>query len=409
MDLSEEWDLIPRDHYLDKLWMSRDTRFVKVLTGIRRCGKSSIMKMFLRRLIDSGIGEDRILYIDFDVDPEDKPQDHTGLTRYVESRLEVGRGSYILLDEVQNVEGWDVSVSSFYAKGADVYITGSNSKLLSSEMSSKLSGRGIDIEILPLSFSEYVRFRGGDDTGRLFGEYVRYGGLPAIAMLLNANAKQLVGDAIDFAYQTVYIKDIVERHQIRDAAVLSNIIRFTMLNIGNRISTRNIAGYLTSKGQKISHVSVENYLGYLEEAHLVSRPGRIDAETKDILSTHDKLYATDLGMRNRLCSFKEEDIDGILENIVYNELRRRYDTVDICSMNDKEVDFIADANGTPSYFQVSTDISDKKTRERELRPLRAIGDNYPKYVITYDRFLLDDIDGIRIMTVMDWLLEDRRS
>ena len=409
MDLSEEWDLIPRDHYLDRLWMSRDTRFVKVLTGIRRCGKSSIMKMFLRRLIDSGIGEDRILYIDFDVDPEDKPQDHTELTRCVESRLEVGRGSYILLDEVQNVEGWDVSVSSFYAKGADVYITGSNARLLSSEMSSKLSGRGIDIEILPLSFSEYVRFRGGDDTERLFGEYVRYGGLPAIAMLLNANAKQLVGGAIECAYQTVYIKDIVERHQIRDAAVLSNIIRFTMLNIGNRISTRNIAGYLTSKGQKMSHVSVENYLGYMEEAHLVSRPGRIDAETKDILSTHDKLYATDLGMRNRLCSFKEEDIDGILENIVYNELRRRYDTVDICSMNDKEVDFIADANGTPSYFQVSTDISDKKTRERELKPLRAIGDNYPKYVITYDRFLLDDIDGIRIMTVTDWLLEDRRS
>ena len=409
MDLSEPWDLIPREHYLDKLWMSKDTRFVKVLTGIRRCGKSSILKMFLDRLIGSGIGKDRILYIDFDIDPEDKPADQQELTEFVESHLKVGRGSYILLDEVQNVDGWDVSVSSFYAKGADVYITGSNSKTLSSEMSSKLSGRGMDIKILPLSFSEYRMFRGGEDIDGLFNEYVRYGGLPAVAMLMNADAEPLVGAAIDFTYQTVYIKDIVERHEIRDAAVLSNIIRYVVLNIGNRISSRNISGYLTSRRQKISHVSVERYLGYMEEAHLVSRPGRIDAETKDTLTTNDKMYATDLGMRNRLCSFKEEDLDGILENIVYNELRRRYDTVDVCSMNGKEIDFVADANGSPSYYQVAVNISDKSTRERELRPLRMIGDNYPKYVITYDRFLMDDIDGIRVMTVVDWLLQTEKE
>jgi len=221
----------------------------------------------------------------------------------------------------------------------------------------------------------------------------------------NSDHLMLMRELIVNAYQSVYIKDVVERRQIHNPAVISNLLKFLMRNIGDRTSARNAAGYLTSKGQKVSNVTVEEYLAHLEEAYLVSRPRRMDVETRDYLRTSDKFYAIDLGIRNYLVSERSDDVDGILENVVYNELRYRFGKVSVGSAGSKEIDFIAECNGKPSYYQVSVSILDRSTREREISSLKAVKDNHPKTIITLERYPVSDIDGIRVIQVVDWLTE----
>ena len=401
--------MIGRDHYMDILRNGRDTPFIKILTGIRRCGKSTLLDMFCREILDSGVPEARVFRMDFDDDCADVPRDHRSLTDLVESSVEVESGTYIFLDEVQNVSEWERSVSSFYSKGADVYITGSNSQMLSSELSTKLSGRCIEIHVLPLVFSEYVRFRGPGDTDMLFEDYIRDGGLPAVALLEGTPSRTIIPQVIDGVYNTVFVKDVIGRHSVRNTRSIQNLFRFVMRNIGDRTSARNVANYLTSSGIKTNHVTIEEHIGFLEEAFLISRVRRYDSKTKDYLMTSDKFYATDLGIRNHLAGLRQtEDLDGIMENVVYQELRYRYGDVAVMSVDNLEVDFVSDPIHSPMYWQVCLNIGDAHTRERELRSLRAIPDNYPKTVITYDRFPMDDIEGIRIVQLKDWLLQGFR-
>ncbi len=402
-----DWPLYPRDHYLNQLRSVKDAPFIKIVTGLRRSGKSTIMDMFRNELEEVGVDRQDIFYLDLECDDEDMPGDHAALTKLVKGKIDIGRGKYLFFDEIQNVKGWESSIRSFYNSGADVYITGSNSKMLSSELATKLSGRSIEIRIAPLVFSEYREFRKdtGYDDGRLFGDFIRYGGLPAIALSLDRQPPRIVSEMIAGTYNTVYVKDVIERHQIRNPAGLSNLIKFLMRNIGDRTSSRKASNVITGSGIKLSHNAIEEYLEYVEEAFIALRARRMDLKSLEYLTTQDKFYAQDLGVRNHLSTFREDDIDGILENVVYNELIYRYGNACVCAVGRNEIDFMVNPLDHPSYYQVCTNISDKDTRERELRPLRAIHDNYPKTVITYDRYVLDDIDGIRIVSIIDWLKE----
>lgn len=400
-----DWPRMPREKYLSELRAGRDTEFIKVLTGIRRCGKSTILGMFMDELRASGVEDGNIVYIDFDEDPESLPRDGSELITYVRDRLEPGRGRYLFFDEIQNVEGWEEAVVSFYDRGADVYITGSNSQMLSSEIATRLSGRHLEIHVMPLVFSEYLEFRkdSGKTVDELFSDFMRDGGMPAVALSEDLPSRSLIPQILEGMYSTVYRKDIEERHSIRGSSMMSNLIRFMMRNISCRTSPRNIAGNLSSKRQRISAPTVQDYLDYITEAFLMTRSERMDSSTMDYLETSDKFYATDLGVRNIVSPMRDGDVSAMIENIVFNELRFRYGKVVTFDVDGKEIDFVADPMGSRSYYQVCMSIADDATRERELRPLRDVRDNYPKTVITLDRYPVDDIEGIRIVRLIDWL------
>ena len=399
---------IPREKYLTKLRAGKGIPFIKILTGIRRSGKSTLMKIFIDELISSGISKDEILFIDFDLDDDSLPKTHRELTDYVNSRYSDISGKLLFFDEIQNVDEWERSVGSFYNNGADIYLTGSNSNMLSSELSTRLSGRYLEIKVMPLMFSEYLIFRENTSNSidSMFRDYCIKGSLPAVAKMCGTTSEELIPDSISGTFNTVYNKDIIERHNIRNPATLSNVIKFLMRNVGDRTSAKNVAGYLTSIGQKMAKSTIEDYIQYIESAYLVSHPQRFDSETRELLGTSDKFYATDLGIKHHVSAYRPDDIDGILENVVYNELNYRYNDVAILSVGGYEVDFVCDFTQKPKYFQVCYSLNSESTLNREVRPLSLIEDNYPKTIITYERYPLDDIDGIRVVNVIDWLLEN---
>ena len=398
-------DVILREHYLEKLRGLRDFPIIKGLTGIRRCGKSTLMAGFIEELKISGISEDRILYINLD-DGMSGIETWRDLLDYIAVTVGDPKGSYLFLDEIQNIPEWERAVSTLFLKGADIYITGSNSQMLSTELSTKLSGRCIEIRIQPLAFREYLLFRkeSGKDAATLLDDYVRRGGFPAVA-LLEDTMPGLVPDMLMGIYNTVYTKDVSERNSIRNNELVSKVCRFVMKNIGDRTSIRSVSNYLTSKGIKTRPETVDSYISMLEKALLIGRAKRMDLKTKKYLRTSEKFYVADLGLRNLIVPYSETDLDGMLENIVFNELTFRYGRASVCSVGDLEIDFMVDSEGTPSYYQVCLSILDESTRERELRPLRSVKDNYPKTIVTYDRFPLKDIDGIRVISLLEWLTE----
>lgn len=394
----------PREHYIKRLRELRGMHLIKAIVGIRRCGKTCIMEEFIDVLRSEGVPESRLFYVNL----EDSTCNITSSSGLVDAAVKaVGnlKGSYLFIDEVQAIKGWEGAIDTFNIKGADVYITGSNSQMLSSELSTKLSGRCVEIRAQPLVFSEYAMFRkdSGRSTHELFDDYLRRGGLPVIA-LLEDRAPSTIPVMIDGIYQTVYMKDVVERNRLRDGRLLPDITRFLMANIGNRVSVKSIADYLGSHGIKTTQDTVGEYIGYLEKAKLFTRTKRLDSKTKQYLITSDKLYATDVGMRNALVPFSATAVAGLLENVVYNELTYRFSEVAVCDVGGMEVDFVADPLGTPSYYQVCLSLMDPNVMEREVKSLKAIGDNYPKTILTYDRFVTDDIDGIWVVNIVDWLL-----
>lgn len=399
-------DIIPREHYLEKLRGLRGFPIIKWITGIRRCGKSTLMAEFIGELKASGIPEDRILYINLD-DESSGIETWRNLLDYVAGMVGDPKGSYLFLDEIQNIPEWERAVSTLFINEADIYITGSNSQMLSTELSTKLSGRCVEIRMQPLVFREYLQFRkdSGKDAAALLDDYIRRGGFPTAALLEDV-LPELVPDMLMGIYNTVYTKDVSERNSIRNNELASNVCRFIMKNIGDRTSIRSVSNYLTSKGTKTRPETVDSYISMLEKALLIGRARRMDLKTKEYLRTSEKFYAADLGLRNVIVPYTEADLDGIMENIVFNELIFRYGRASVCSVGDLEIDFIADSEGVLSYYQVCMNICDESTRERELKPLRSVRDNYPKTIITYDRFPLNDIDGIKVVPLSEWLTED---
>lgn len=397
-----------RNLYLNQLIQFRDKNLIKVITGLRRSGKSTLLSLFENHLISIGIDRKQIIRMNFESFEFDEITDYKTLHSYIKERI-VDRSMkhYILLDEVQQVTSWERVVNSFLVDAnVDIYITGSNAYLLSSELSTLLSGRYVEIKMQPLSFKEYLDFLESDKEMTLqekFNQYLEYGGLPTVVELLDY--PDTIGPFLEGIYNTVLMKDVIERNGVRDAALLESILKYIAANIGSIVSTKKISDYLTSSGRKTTSDTIDNYLKMLENAFIIYRVNRYDLKGKLFLKTLEKYYIVDPGIRNKLTGLRNTDYGHVLENIVYLELLRRGYEVAIGKIGSLEVDFVATKTNEKIYYQVSATIMDENTRLRELRPLEAISDNYPKYVLTMDQTAFNDYSGIRVKNIIDFLLE----
>ena len=397
-----------RDLYLNQLIQFKDKKLIKVITGLRRSGKSTLLSLFENHLITSGVDRNNIIRMNFESFEFDEITNYKELHTYINERiLDPNKRHYILLDEVQQVSSWERVINSFLVDAnVDIFITGSNAYLLSSELSTLLSGRYVEIKMQPLSFKEYLEFLDSDKEMSLpekFNQYLEYGGLPTIVELLDN--PDTIGPFLEGIYNTVLMKDVIERNGVRDAALLESILKFIAANIGSIVSTKKISDYLTSSGRKTTSDTIDNYLKMLENAFIIYKANRYDLKGKMFLKTLEKYYIVDIGIRNKLIGLRNTDYGHVLENIVYLELLRRGYEVSIGKIGSLEVDFVASKPNEKIYYQVSATIMDEKTRERELRPLESISDNYPKYILTMDQTVFNDYSGIRVKNIIDFLLE----
>lgn len=399
--------MINRDLYLKKIIKLKDQPVIKVLTGMRRAGKSTLLDLLERNFIQSGIPSENIIHINFELMMWDDIQDYRKLYQVLQEKMEGKQYVYLMLDEIQLVDHWEKAINSIFAeKKADIYLTGSNAKMLSSEIATLLSGRYALIEVYPLSFQEYLLFCPEEkhNVDGAFQKYLQFGGLPVIPdMPQELNIIQTVLSGI---YNTVLMKDIVQRNAVRDPALLEQVVRFLADNVGNPVSTGKISGYLTSQGRKTAPQTVDNYLKMLQDAYIFYRAERYDIKGKMYLKTLEKYYIVDTGLRNALLGFHGGDYGHVLENVVYLELLRRGYEVGVGKLGTLEVDFIASKPSRKVYYQVSASILDEKTRIRELTPLQQIPDQYEKVILTMDRTYIKDFNGIKNINIVDFLLSN---
>lgn len=406
--------MVQRNEYLEQLKKWKDEQVIKVVTGIRRCGKSTLLEMYQDYLKAQGVGEEQIISINFEELEYEDLLDYKALYSYIKERLHKSKPTYVFLDEIQQVENFQKAVDSLYVKkNVDVYITGSNAYLLSGELATLLSGRYIEIKMLPLSFAEFYEMKFGTDKDELFAEYMKNGGLPYAAALGGDGDK--VDTYLEGIYNTIIVKDVEERQRrretdpnkrkITDIALLKNISKFLAGSIGSPVSVKSIADYVTSSGRKISQNTVDDYVDALIEPYIFYPAERFDVLGKQLLKTNRKLYIVDLGLRRHLLARGKYDLGFSLENIVYFELLRRGYSVNVGKVGAAEIDFVARKNDEVLYYQVTASMVEESTFEREMTPLRKINDNYPKTVITLDRFTLGNYDGIAVVNAIDWLLD----
>ena len=398
--------MIIRDNYLKKLIGAKDTEFIKVITGVRRSGKSTLLLMFKDYLINNGVKEENIIYINFESALYDDIKNYKDLYNYVKEKVKKDM-IYLLLDEVQNVESWERAINSFKVDfKIDIYLTGSNAYLLSSELSTLLSGRYIEIKMYPLSFSEYLIFNNYDnkDLDDKFNEYLKYGGLPAITLIKDND--ELVLSYLNDIYNTIVKKDIIDRNNIKDVALLENIIKYLSNNIGSSVSSTKISDYLNSNKivEKSNHQTIDNYLNMLEKSFIMYKANRTDIKSKALLKTLGKYYISDTGIRNIILGFRNIDEGHLLENVVYLELLRRGYRVNIGKSNDYEVNFVAENPNDIKYYQVTKSLLNEEVKMRELRSLESIADNYEKIILTMDKSINKDYNGIKVVNIIDWLL-----
>ncbi|HIT11291.1 MAG TPA: ATP-binding protein [Candidatus Pelethosoma merdigallinarum] len=399
--------MIVRDTYLNRLIEAKDTEFIKVITGVRRSGKSTLLIMFKEYLQDHGVQEKNIIHINFESARYDEINDYKKLYQYIQNRIGKNK-TYILLDEVQNVEKWEKAINSLNIDfDVDIYITGSNAYLLSSELSTLLSGRYIELKMYPLSFKEYLQFNHYDESNieDKFYEYLKYGGLPAVTLI--KDKPDLVMTYLNDIYNTIVKKDVIDRNGIKDIALLENIIKYLANNIGSPISAKKISDYLNSNKivSKTNHQTIDNYLNMLEKSFIMYKADRTDIRNKTLLKTLGKYYISDVGIRNIILGFRNIDEGHLLENIVYLELLRRGYRVNIGKSKDYEVDFVAENPNQIIYYQVAKTIVEEKVLKREIRSLESISDNYEKVILTMDRTLNNDYNGIKVVNLIDWLLK----
>jgi hypothetical protein len=397
-----------RDIYLSQLIKFKNKSLIKVITGLRRSGKSTLLSLFENHLIESGIKKAQIIRMNFESFDFDEIVSYKELYSYINSRIiDKDKKYYILLDEVQQVSSWEKVINSFLVDAnVDIYLTGSNAYLLSSELSTLLSGRYVEIKMQPLSFKEYLNFIESDKESTIqekFNQYLEYGGLPTVVELLDN--KDTIGPFLEGIYNTVIMKDVIERNEVRDAALLESLLKFIAANIGSIVSTKKISDYLTSSGRKTTSDTIDNYLKMLENAFIIYKANRYDLKGKMFLKTLEKYYIVDMGIRNKLTGLRNTDYGHVLENIVYLELLRRGYDISIGKIGTLEVDFVATKPSEKIYYQVCATIMDDKTRERELRPLKSISDNYPKYILTMDQTVFNDYSGIKVKNIIDFLMQ----
>ncbi len=396
--------LIQREEYLNKLIALKDKKIIKVVTGVRRCGKSKLLEMYRKWLLEQGVEEERIVSINFeDLDFEDLT-DYKKLHTYLKEHLLKDNMTYIFLDEIQNVEQFPKVVDSLYIKdNVDIYITGSNAHMLSNEIATLLSGRYIQIEMLPLSFKEYMISTGSmNDRGIKYVDYLQNSSFPYTLELEGQSDE--IRSYLEGLYNTIVVKDIINHSKISEPKMLKSILKFIFDNIGNPLSSKKIADTMTSSGRRIDTRTVEKYLDALTESYIIYQAKRYNIKGKQYLKTLEKYYVVDIGLRLMLFGSKQIDAGRILENIVYLELLRRGYDVYVGKVDEFEVDFVAQNGKGTTYFQVALSVRDEKTLERELRSLRAIKDHYPKILLTMDDDPEVHYDGIRRINARDWLL-----
>lgn len=400
--------MIERKEYLEKLIRFKDKDLIKVVTGIRRCGKSTLFELFIDYLKQTGIKDDQIININLE-DADYSFQNYKELYDYINKQLDPQKQFYIFLDEVQNVPMFQKAVDSLYIKkNVDVYITGSNAYLLSGELATLLSGRYVEIKMLPLSFKEYLSAFDNKEKSRYeyFLDYMRNGGMPGNIPILKDNPNDL-DDYLEGILSTVIYKDIIVRNNISDKMLLDSILKFVFDSIGSNISTKKISDTLTSKGMTTSNHTVENYLSAFMDSFLIYKAERFDVKGKNLLARDYKYYVVDQGLRSYLLGKKAgSDMGHILENIVYLELLRRGYKVYVGRVDDLEIDFVAENREGLKYYQVALSVREESVLQRELRSLEKTGDHYPKYLLTLDMDLESDYNGITKINVIDWLLED---
>lgn len=401
--------MINREIYMNKLLAYKNTEFIKVITGIRRCGKSSLLKLFMEKLLEDNPNTN-VIYMNFESFKFDNIVNYRDMYNEISKKIRLTERNYILLDELQRIEEWEKAVNALKVDfDTDIYITGSNAYLLSSELSTYLSGRYVEIKVLPLSFKEYLEFTNKEDTKTIeekFIEYIKFGGMPGIITL--KDEENLYENAVKGIYNTVFMKDVIERNKVVDATLLEKILKFLMSNIGSLISAKKIADFLTSQGTKITHNTVLNYIQMLENAYIIYRVPRYDIKGKEVLKTLEKYYIVDTGIRNIILGFRDADFGHLIENIVYFELIRRGYEVTIGKKDMLEVDFIATNANEKKYYQVTYTMLDQNVKKHEIDVLNSINDNYEKTVITMDKLYSNtSIEGIKIKYLIDFLLEEK--
>ena len=394
--------LIERKAYLDQLAMWREKEMIKVITGVRRCGKSTLFDLYIEKLKDSGVADEQIVFVNLEDEDYAELLDYKKLHEYVKDRIHKNKWTYVFIDEIQNCKEYERAVSSIYLrKKVDIYITGSNAYMLSGELATKLTARYIEVDMLPLSFAEYGEAVNTPNKRERFYQYINMGAFPYAAHFVDntlAHSQYLEG-----IYNTVLVKDVMTRAGLNDITLVKSIASFLASNVGSPVSTKKIADTLTSNGRPTGSATVDTYLKALTDAYLFYKVNRYDIKGKMHLKTESKYYICDTGLRNMILGTINKDIGHQIENIVYLELLRRGYTVHIGkSGRETEVDFVVVRNKRTEYYQVSASVLDEKTLARELAPLKKIKDNHPKFLITLDDFI-GDHDGIQQVNLINWL------
>lgn len=394
--------MIERREYLEKLKSWKDKDLIKVITGIRRCGKSTLFEIYIDYLKSIGIKENHIISINLE-NPDNEFENYKDLHQYVKKQIKDNKQYYVFIDEVQDVPEFQKAVDGLYIiKNVDLYITGSNAYLLSGELATLLTGRYIEIKMYPLSFEEYANYHQKEITEKLYLDYINKSSFP-YALRLESEAQ--IDEYLDALYNTIIIKDVEQRRKIADTSMLKSVAKFMFSNVGNCLSIKKIADTLTSDGRAISVHTVENYLDALVESYVFNRVTRFDIKGKQYLQSGEKYYATDVTMRYAMLGRRNLDAGNILENIVYLELLRRGYKVYIGKTGEKEIDFVAENKDGFTYFQVAYTTREEATLKRELAPLQEIKNHYPKFILTMDVDPIADFDGIKKINVLDWLME----
>lgn len=395
---------IERPEYLEQLIRFREKEVIKVVTGIRRCGKSTLFDLYCEYLVQDGVSKDQIIRVNMEDPDYHDIRDYMQLYDWIRQQMHSEKMNYILIDEVQNVPEFQKAVDGLYIKkNCDVYITGSNAYLLSGELATLLAGRYVEIKMLPLSFKEYLSAL-GDKTDLMlkYQNYIQNGSFPYVVQL---EKKRDIHAYLEGIYTSIILKDIMARYRIADTGGLDSVIRFMFDNVGYLCSATKIANTMTTAGRKIAISTVENYLGALTECFILYKAGRYDVKGKQYLTTGNKYYLCDMGLRYYLLGTKRADLGHILENVVYLELLRRGYEVYIGKVGNAEIDFIAIGEEGEEYYQVALTVMEESTLERELAPLESIRDHNPKYLLTMDFTPLTSHNGIKQWNVLEWLMK----
>ena len=403
--------MIKRNLYLEEIKKYINKPIIKVITGMRRSGKSMILKLIQEELQNIGIVKENIIYMNFESLTFMDIKDFEALYKHIIEKTSNKKGKiYILLDEIQEVKGWEKAINSFLVDlDVDIYITGSNANLLSSELATYIAGRYVEIKIYPLSFQEYIDFVSENNKenslslDEYFSQYMNFGGLPGIH-IFNYNKEEIYQYLVD-VYNSILLRDVIARNNIRDIKLLERVVLYIMDNIGNIFSAKSISDFLKNQGRKLSVETIYNYLKALENAFIISKVQRYDIKGKNILETQEKYYLSDLGFRHAKLGYQSNDISGYLENIVFLELLRRKYKVNIGKQDNKEIDFVANLRDENLYLQVTYLLASPETIEREFSPLKSIKDNYTKMVLSMDNLPESNIEGIKRKRIIDFLLE----